>query len=749
MKKFFTNLGLLQIFCALLLVICIMFLSNYYVYKNSISSIYNKVSENNDLAVKSMIQHFDNNFLSINTLIHSIHALHYNNLQHEDSDIIDMEKVYVMQDSLSTLISSVDYIEEAIVFYDDLELAITSAGTSSVKQLFNNKYKHSLYTADYWRQYMRNKNSFKIFPGQYYKTTASTTGNTREKLMIAVSGNKVRMSNKNIILFIDEDKFLKHINQSFMVPGSSLVVLDAERQVLFSTGADIHAEKVLDEVYFNSSHEASLRQEDYEYHFYKSEFNDYIYIDRIPYQFKNIDSVGSANEQIMSIAIFSAIFVALLLSLYLNRPVKRMISLLGGGSSRGNDFRKIISGIIKLQSDLKYSQDELKFIGNEARRGVFLHALDEFSLSIDYEEQMRKYSSDFFLGKTYVLVMFQLNRLPTHEAAALTIEGISAILQEGLRGERVGTNLFYEQQMRFIAIVSLDQSTDREKLLRRLRLLLNRLESEELAGYSLFGSVSKMYSADASTIRHAYQSVKSGLMYRAAKMSSQVIDVEKIQYEWSVSLPFEKIEKLSNHVMNGKLDESKAIIEDIIRSNIERSVHHHQLAHISKTMFFYIVRYACSSSVSNEELLEIEQQFMGSIEIAHNYEEFEQALMKVAQKIAKHSRTEQANKLNPTFISQYIELHYMENLYLDHMAEVVDTTPKYFSSYFKKAFGVNYVEYLNKVRLAHARELLKETMFSVGEIGEKTGYMNSSTFTTTFKKYYGISPSEYRKQNVS
>jgi YesN/AraC family two-component response regulator len=91
----------------------------------------------------------------------------------------------------------------------------------------------------------------------------------------------------------------------------------------------------------------------------------------------------------------------------------------------------------------------------------------------------------------------------------------------------------------------------------------------------------------------------------------------------------------------------------------------------------------------------------------------------------------------------------MENLYLDHIAEIVETSPKYFSSYFKKTFGVNYVEYLNKVRLSHAKELLKDRSLTIGEIGEKTGYLNSSTFTTTFKKYYGISPSEYRKQNTN
>lgn len=52
------------------------------------------------------------------------------------------------------------------------------------------------------------------------------------------------------------------------------------------------------------------------------------------------------------------------------------------------------------------------------------------------------------------------------------------------------------------------------------------------------------------------------------------------------------------------------------------------------------------------------------------------------------------------------------------------------------------------MRLAHARELLRNTTLSVAEVGERVGYLNASTFATTFKKYYGISPSDFRKQEL-
>ncbi|WMT39894.1 hypothetical protein RE628_21440 [Paenibacillus sp. D2_2] len=331
MKRFFTNLGIVQIFCSLLLVIGIMYVSNYFVFKNSISGIYEKVAQNNTLAVRTMIQSFDNSFRSVNNIIHTIHGLPYSSLESEEDGGIDMAKVYTMQDSIASLASSVDFIEDVIVFYDDMDLAITSAGTSSLSQLFENKYKHDMYNENYWRSYIRGKNSFKLMPGQYFKVATNSSWQ-RKKLMVAVGGNKIRISNKNIIVLIDEAALLKHVNQKLMIPGASLIVLDQDRSVVLSTDADSDLSGVLDEVYFNSSQEASLKKEDYQYNFYKSEFNDFIYINKVPYKFQNIDSVVEANEMIMMSAIICAVLLSVLLSLYLNRPVKKIIRQLGGTS---------------------------------------------------------------------------------------------------------------------------------------------------------------------------------------------------------------------------------------------------------------------------------------------------------------------------------------------------------------------------------------------------------------------------------
>ena len=754
MKKFFTNTGVLQVFCALMLVIGIMFVSNYYVYKNSIADIYSKVTQNNTLAVKSMIQSFDNSFRSINNAIYSIHVLPYNVWGPDDANTVNWSNVYLMQDNLTSIISSVDFIEEAIIFYDHSDLVIMASGTGSFEYTFDTKYKHDMYNSNYWRNFVRTNTAFRLFPREEFKVASSSSANqsVKKKLLIAVGGNKVRLSNKNIILIIDEAAFMKHVSQQMMIPGASLVVLDQNRQEILVTDPTLDVNRIMEEVYFNSSQETSLTKGDYQYNFYKSEFNGYNYIEVVPYQFQNIDSVAEANRKIMFIGILCAVILATLLSYYLNRPIKNILRQLGWKHSRGNDFSKIHSGIIKMKAESESYKKQLELVGMDAKRGALLYALEDSEHTDEFEIQMQQYEIELFRSKEFIMMLLQLHIDPGDEQASLPIEQLTTIIQEKLQEIKLDANVFYKDNMRFVALIGLNQANERDAILKRLQQTFAKLTKEELNAYSFFATVSKAFASRISSIKHAYRSVSNAMNFRQMNENSKVIPVEKIQYAMSIYFPLEKIEKLSNYVMNGKLAESKEIIAETIKENADRNLYHHQFMHIAKTMFYYVARHAEDSANAKEELYLLEQQFLELVERERDYARIEHALIEIAKHIIKYtskSSRENESKLNPTFISQYIDIHYMNNLYLDQIAEVMETSPKYFSSYFKKTFGINYVEYLNKVRLSRARELLAQTNLSVAEIGEKTGYLNSSTFTTTFKKYFGISPSEYRKQKNS
>lgn len=84
--------------------------------QKSISGIYDKVTQNNRLVVKNIIQAFDSSFTTVNNLIFTIHGLPFDPVKSGDGGRMDMAQVYNLQDNLASLISSVDYIEDVIVF---------------------------------------------------------------------------------------------------------------------------------------------------------------------------------------------------------------------------------------------------------------------------------------------------------------------------------------------------------------------------------------------------------------------------------------------------------------------------------------------------------------------------------------------------------------------------------------------------------------------------------------------------------
>lgn len=747
MNRWIANRGLLQIFFALLLVIIIMIVSNYVVYKNSISGIYEKVTENNQLVMKNIIQSFDMSFRTVNDLIFNIHVLPQSDLKFSEDGVIDMAEVYQMQDNLASLVSPVDFVEDAIVFYESSDLAITSNGTSDFGLLFTKKYKHETYNAEYWRTYVKTKRSFSVFPSGDFNVS-SEGSITKRKLIAIVGGSKVRLSDKNVIVLVDVDKLLKHVNRKAMIPGSSMILLDANRNVLLSTDTELDLMGVLNDVYFSNSREASLKRGDFEYNFYKSDYNGFIYIDKVPYQFQNIDSVTNASRMIMFSAIICAVILSVLLSIYLYRPVKDILKLLGGGSIKGNDFRKIYSGIKKVQAENESLKNQIEFVDTEIQRGVFLQTLDEHSHSREFEIQIQKYYPYFFQSRQFVMAAVHLKKMDDNEqTSALRIEEITELISAGLLKQGIDQAVvFHAGQLQFLALIGIDGSIDRKEIIDSLELFLVHAAKEELQSFSLWGCVSRKYVSKISNCHLAYQEINDGRIYRPVQSTRSVVDTESISFVSDIYLPFDKIEKLTNCLLSGNSEEGLRIVHEIMDENVDRNIHHYQFGHIAKTIVFHALTHMDVSIAERKALHQFEMDFTRRVDASYSYKDIRDLVTAAILHVGSKREHEPKSKMNPVFISQYIELHYMKNLYLDHMAEVLDTSPKYFSNYFKKVFGVNYVEYLNKVRLSHAKILLRDTDLSVADIGGKTGYMNSSTFTTTFKKYYGISPSEYRKQ---
>lgn len=93
----------------------------------------------------------------------------------------------------------------------------------------------------------------------------------------------------------------------------------------------------------------------------------------------------------------------------------------------------------------------------------------------------------------------------------------------------------------------------------------------------------------------------------------------------------------------------------------------------------------------------------------------------------------------------YIDHHYSEKITLDEVAAAAYMSSNYFSSYFRKVTGISFSEYVTRIRISHARELLRDTDKSVTEIAMECGFHNISNFYRLYKKQVGKPPRDEKK----
>ena len=99
-----------------------------------------------------------------------------------------------------------------------------------------------------------------------------------------------------------------------------------------------------------------------------------------------------------------------------------------------------------------------------------------------------------------------------------------------------------------------------------------------------------------------------------------------------------------------------------------------------------------------------------------------------------------------TFIKNYIDEHFTQNIKIEDLAEQIFYSPDYFCKLFKEKFGTTPKAYILDKRINFARKLIQETQLNLTKISELCGFTDYVQFNKFYKKNEGISPSQARTQ---
>ncbi|AEE97815.1 response regulator [Mahella australiensis] len=117
-------------------------------------------------------------------------------------------------------------------------------------------------------------------------------------------------------------------------------------------------------------------------------------------------------------------------------------------------------------------------------------------------------------------------------------------------------------------------------------------------------------------------------------------------------------------------------------------------------------------------------------------------LYRIVELVRQVKKTPEQNTIEKA--KRYINRNYNKDISLENVADHVFLNPVYFSRFFKQQTGENFIDYLVRVRMEKAKEMLRDPRLKVHEISEMAGYKNTRYFSKLFKAYTGFTPSEFR-----
>lgn len=297
-------------------------------------------------------------------------------------------------------------------------------------------------------------------------------------------------------------------------------------------------------------------------------------------------------------------------------------------------------------------------------------------------------------------------------------------------------------------IINYDQ--DDSDIKKVLENIFNTLQSllKIIVIISVGGSADSIYGFSSSyeeagiAINHARKSDRCGtVLYDDVK---DLIVTDNIYY------PTEKEFALMQSVKTGDLQATKKILNELYEVNFNRrDLEGDVLKYLIFSMTSTIIKlmdetYIDSDSLKHEYIKTYKQATQGT-DYKNSFYALNEIFCRLCANVGERKKSQTSRIKN--MLIEYINQNYNDKeLSLDKMACQFHYSYNYLSNIFKDQIGYKFTDYLNHIRLQKAKELLETTPYSISYIAENVGYMSSNTFIKNFKKYYHMTPGQYREQ---
>lgn len=437
-------------------------------------------------------------------------------------------------------------------------------------------------------------------------------------------------------------------------------------------------------------------------------------------------------------------------------PIGKMTNYIGNIGYLQNEFPNnefdIISGYINDLIEKNKKMDDQISLNLSILKESYLYKF-LMSVHINDEEETKKGMLEngiTFRYDHYIVAIVQLRPTEkfydsfTKNEYSIIINGIDLILKDMIAEDgKYGNFIIHQDNEHSIVIVNMNKNAI-EDITKKFESFTRDFYHDRefmyiLVGignyYAGFNGMKKSYN-EAKRVLASMQTIRNSavMFYDNNKMNNTnyiyTIDNENIIY---------------NYLLKGNYADVENAVSDVIKKNLENGLGDNGQKLLYRQFYNTAVKVLGAKGINISDLME-KEQITHIDEDDYDNNRFIDYVCEVLKKTAEYT-----SNINTSVavdeIKDYIDKHFYEELYLDKIADLFGVNSKYLSRLIKEQMGINFSQYVMRIRILKACEMLKSTSMSINEIMEKTGFNSRTTFIRVFKKFEGLTPSEYRKLN--
>lgn len=713
----------LRLVAGFLCIIALLASLTTYAVSESQKNVRQEIVKYNTLMLRNTMENYENHFDIIKSQMYLFYYTERVQQLQREPDYPDFPAI--IGDILSWVSDPNLFIDNIVFYSREQNGFVIEKGTSTKPDtMFNYFLTSDRYSQTFWEQQFDESYTDRILPADTFYMTVYQGRRDTVGEYIPIVFKQASNQDFYMIVLLNARKMYAAFHQTST---DDLVIYTQQGEMLYNRSPSA-AYPTLGAL---REHGPDEFIEEGHYHFQmRASESGMTYLHRLPAA--ELSSQARMNAAMIAVilgVLLLSVLISFLLAARINNPFQRLVESIRG-TGDAETYRSSIQEFDMIGTQLR---DKRRL----TRQWAFINHLKDIR---NNEHDLAKLD---FHDKPYVFVLFHVIERRRAAWPQGTFQSwlyyMKVFIEDKLNRTLDGAITFQIEYNQILSMVFVDDDRDLQHLLHDIKRVLDH----DRDSGAITISVTSVFERSGQ-FNEAYKEVQELSLQRRLTDETQIVTSRR-EESAAVAMPREQDVQFRANLREGNADVLQALLNRFFEDMGDKDVTAaawHRFAESTADRMKQAIMETNSKTGLNVLPEKPEEQIASCVTLL----ELKTLLFDWIERTAEAVRAKSTQKDTITaFVMDYVSEHLADEIYLDTLAEKLNLSSGYLSTYFKEKTGSNFVEYVNETRINKAAELLLDTRLKIQEVAEAAGYRNITSFNRMFKKYKGLSPSEYRK----